>query len=307
MLMPQNGSFIIFLTASASIPPLLSTVRKDLSELLTLQVFVFSIQTLSLSMSLPILPPKLPLEIRSRIYEFNTNKSLALVIPEIFWAIAPDYFRVLTLGRKYPGSNDLLQTRLVRKYPTSGNFVERLVIYTDPSVLHTLKPFLDQFPPHRNLDHLCIAQSSIAGSFCTADQLPFLKDLEKLIESSPKLARISFHHLNPTSTLIHAAGHQLTRLDIGKVYPTAEEFYIPLPPTLLILMITPLVVPKLIYHDARNLQTLVIRACDYTYGRFTKDIQDLVLSCPALTNVGIIDICKSLFFFSFFFYCLFMG
>ena len=253
-------------------------------------------------MSLPLLPEILPFEVRSHIYKFLPNKTLALEIPEVFWGIAPHYFQVLSLGRKLRHGSDVLQTEFARLYPTSGNFVKRLQIFTDPTIVHILKNFLNQFPPHRNLNHLCIVQSHIAGSSSSASNLPYLEELVQLINTSPELARISFDKVNPHDSLIRAASNRLTRLDIGQVYPNAEDFHVSLPPNLQILTITPFVVPKLIYRDARKLQTLIIRACDFTYGRFTQDLQILVSSCPALTNVGIIDICQLTHFVSFFFY-----
>ena len=66
-----------------------------------------------ITMSLPLLPLILPLEIRSRIFVMLDDQTLAKDCPDVFWAIAPDYLRVLTIGKNYNICNDKLQTELV--------------------------------------------------------------------------------------------------------------------------------------------------------------------------------------------------
>jgi hypothetical protein len=258
-------------------------------------------------MSLTFLPTNLPLEVRSRIWGLLDNKFLAKYLPEVFWSIAPNYLRFLSIGRSMRSQNDLLQTELVGIYPNCGHLVERLTILTDIAYQDITTNFLNDFPTHRKLLHLSINLSPTNDTIFSAGQLPYLELLVDLIAESPDMLRLSFGDVHPHYTLINSAAHRLTRLDIGHIYPSEEEIFVPLPPHLQILSIPPAVVSYLTHPPPQTLHTLIIKPDNLTSFFLLQELQHFITQGTSLTKLAIIDKCTLSSFYLFYFanLCLF--
>lgn len=250
-------------------------------------------------MSLPLLPSILPLEVKSLIWVLLDDKILAKDHPEVFWAIAPDYLRFLTIGISFKSLDAVLQTGLVDIYPECGHLVERLTLMTDILSIDIINDFLQNFPTHRKLRHLCINLSPVALSLRFPTQLPYFQPLINLIAESPNMTRLSFENIQPHYELINAAP-QLTRLDIGLIYPSEEETLVPLSSHIQILSITPSVVLYMTDPPPRTLHTLIIRPDSFTTSFLLEDLQYFIGQCSSLTNIALIDNCTSSFFYMFF-------
>jgi hypothetical protein len=70
--------------------------------------------------------PVFPLEIRARIYNLLDDHTITELVPEVFWAIAPTFFKDLRIGASYGSEEEQLQNDLVQLHPLSGNFVSLL-------------------------------------------------------------------------------------------------------------------------------------------------------------------------------------
>ena len=206
--------------------------------------------------------------------------------------MAPQYMRNLSVGKKTKTVADDLQTKLVKCYPDSGHFVEQLTLFTDIISFKIIINFLNNYRHNRKLKYLCLALSPAHGSLCSAGSLPYLKELWDLVSASLNITRLSFQKINPCSSLISAGTDQLTRLDIGHIYPFEEDLFIPFPPKLLILSITPVVVRYLSNERPSTLRTLIISPDDMTNFHLIKELVHFIEQFPSLTNIAVIDNCS---------------
>ena len=230
--------------------------------------------------------PALSLEVRSLIYTFLDDLDLAKEIPEVFWAMAPEHLRVLSIGQVEEMEALPIHTDLVRTYPRCGHFVEQLTLMSDTPSIKIITNFLLQFPIHRKLHHLCLSLSP-EHSIVFSSRLPYVDLLEELIHSSPLLTRLSFHDINPCHQLCHAA-QQITRLDLGHVYGYTEETVIPLPPLLEILTLTAASVLFLV-GPRPCLKVLVITDDKEQSFFLDSEILSFIGGCPVLTRLAIVD------------------
>lgn len=283
-------------------PPLLDTWHNSLINALVPFLYIFFFFFLPapfvrlITMSLPLLPSILPPEIRSRIFVLLNNKNLAKDFPEVFWAIAPDYLRDLSIGKNFNFHTDRLQTQLVEIYPTCGAYVQKLTLFTDATSVGIITKFLESFPLHRKLKHLRIEYSLIRRSFWSAESLPYHNLLECLLATSPTLTRLSFSNLEPSSSLI-TSSPTLTHLDIGHYIPLNIELSIPLPSQLEILSVTPAMVQYICQPLPLNLRVLIVVADFITPPAVIEELQSYIAQAPSLTSIALVDICVYSFFF----------
>lgn len=251
-------------------------------------------------MSLPLLPSILPPDIQSRIFSMSDNINLAKHSPDFFWAIAPDYLRVLTIGRNFNFRNPRLQTELAEIYPSCGGFVHTLTLLSDAASIPIITSFLENFPVHRQIKHLRLQYSLIRNSFTTAEYLPYHNLLERLVSSSPTLTRLTFSNLQASSSLITLAS-SITHLDIGEFIPLNEHFFIPLPPQLEILSFSPTTFEYILHPAPPTLRVLIVYTDDIAAPGVMAEIKEFIAQCPSITSLALVDHCKFLFYFILFF------
>ena len=242
--------------------------------------------------------PVFPLEIRARIYTFLDDPQLSLHISEVFWAIAPTYFRNLTVGRMIGFVNPTPQTQLVERYPDSGCFVERLVIAPDFNSVKILSEFLKRFPTRRKLKHVTLVYFNDFGYFFTLRRLKYANDLEKVLQTSPGLTRLSFHHFQPSPVLISACADRLTRLDIGHIHTNSGGLSIPLTPRLQILSFTCRAVPFFTGTPPNTLKVLILKDDELRGSGLTDECEMFIARCSSVRRIGVVDDCKFLLFIS---------
>jgi hypothetical protein len=237
--------------------------------------------------------PTIPFEIRSEVYNRLDDFSVALEMREIFYAIAPNYFRFLALG-VYFGEffpPESLQTRLVRKYPNSGEFVEKLTLYPGRSSIPDIYAFLTKTPVFRKLNHISFIYSRADEAYTFAIDIPYLHVIEDVIKKTEGFTRLSFHGIQPCSSLLDAAHHKLIRLELDSFSPTEFDPNIRLPHSLEILVLTPSSSPY-IYGPTPNLRVLVIKQEDSKKEYFAVKIRQFIDNCPHLTSLAIRDTCE---------------
>jgi hypothetical protein len=243
-----------------------------------------------------------PLEIRSRIYFWLDDLDLALEDPEVFWALAPQYLRHLTLGQHLVKDGKFtLATRLAHRYPLSGNFVERLIIIADKPSQCFISKWLEKFPPnHLNLKHLILVNDSDFIELNKFFILPFTSLLLNLVSTSPELTRLSFSDYQPSPEVITACGTNLTRLDIGNIHEVYQHFS--LPSSLEVFSFTPWAVNLFLGAPPTCLEVVIIRAGEYTAVYEPAICCHFLANCPSLRRLAVDDTCA--FFHSFFFFLL---
>ena len=234
--------------------------------------------------------PSLPLEIRARIYNNLDDVSLAKDIPKVFWAIVPRFFRYLEIGQRLEGYPQSIQTNLVRLYPESGCFVEKLTIYPEMSSVDIITEFFKKTPKFLKLKHIQLRFSRVYRSFSTVSSLPYIDLLGEVIRTSDGLSRLSFH-IQPSSKLVLAGGNNITRLDIGYCFPDGNRTSITLPPKLEILSLTSYALP-FVLGLAPNLRVLIIKVDSLMSDFFSERLQIFLGRYPLLTSLGIIDSCE---------------
>ena len=242
---------------------------------------------------LPLLPSILPLEIRNLIYSFTDNKFLAVKNAEFFWAIAPDTTRQFTIGKIFNFVVDPFQTQLATRYPTCGRYVEKLTILTNPSSVRTITAFLENFPAQRKLKHLTIKISPLRHSYYCCDFLPYEHLLDILIGSTPTLTRLSFVQFQPSASMILCLP-TLTHLDLG-CYESKHP--IPLPPTLEILSLTPIMMSYIHDPPPPRLRVLIVHPDVLADQTILEHLKTFIENCPSLTDVAIVDLCKFIYSF----------
>jgi hypothetical protein len=234
--------------------------------------------------------PTLPLEIRSAIYQNLDNPTIAKDIPEVFWAIVPNFFRHLTLGVQHSigYSPETLQTKLVKRYPESGGFVEELTLYAERASVTFVSNFLKKTPVFRKLKHIRILYSGLDNSYSFANEIPYLDVLEDVIKNADALTRLSFESINPCSTLLGAATDKLIRLDLGTFYSSDNDSDVRLPRSLEVLIFTPSS-SLYIYGPTPLLRVIGIKKDDVSNNYFAVKLRYFIDSCPLLTSLAIFD------------------
>jgi hypothetical protein len=246
-----------------------------------------------LSMSQPLLPSILPPEVRSRIFVLLDNKPLALRYPEVFRAIAPQYLRTLSIGRPFNLCYDTLQTQLADTYPTCGGYAQELALFTDVASVANITKFLESFPSYRQLQHLRIEHSIISDSFKSAESLPYLALLQRLVASSPTLTRLSFGDVYHSSSLIMSA-LSLTRLDIPLDVlpePGLVPSSITFPPQLEILSLTPAVAQFISFPPPPTLRLVIIYADNISLPTQYQELLSFISQSSSITSLGLVDNC----------------
>ena len=161
---------------------------------------------------MPILT--IPLEICSEVYNRLDDFSIALRMEEIFEAIVPTYFRYLELG--VPLSEfyqpESLQRQLVRKYPNSGEFVERLTLHPRRSSIADIYTFLTKTPVFHKLTRISFVYSQADEAYCFAYNIPYLHVIEDVIKKADEFRVLSFYGVQPCSSLIDAATNSSSTL-----------------------------------------------------------------------------------------------
>jgi len=238
-----------------------------------------------------------PLEIRSCIYLWLDDLDLALEDPEVFWALAPQCFRHLTLGQYIAQDKKLtLSTRLAQRYPLSGNFVERLTIIADERSQPLISEWLEKFPPNRKLKHFILVDDF------DVRESPFTDLLLNLVSTSPELTRLSFSDYQPSPEVIAACGNNLTRLDIGNLDPLNVYQHFSLPSRLEVFSFTPWAVNLFLGAPPTSLEVVIIRAGEFTEFYDPAICCSFLANCPSLRRLAVDDRCE--FFHSFFFFLL---
>jgi hypothetical protein len=231
---------------------------------------------------------ELPLEIRSIIFQMLDDFSLAKDINEVFWALAPQYFRNLTIGDKYYNQKENLETDLVKKFPTSGKYVERLTIHPESLNADTITDFLTLTLDFRKLTHLTLFYSRADNSYPLALELPYLDELEKVIKDSEVLAWLTFDDIQPWCSLIDAGEDRLRRLDFGYGFPSEAEIILTLPPRVEILTITPSTV-SFLHGPCHNLTVLILKNDHSTCQQYAFYIRQIIKRSPFLMSLAVID------------------
>ena len=240
-------------------------------------------------MSLPLLPPFVPPEVRAMIYRALNDPLLAIDNSEVFFAMAPDFLRVLKLGKEDCSADDKMRARLVAIYPSSGRFVEQLTLYSDIRSDQLIEDFLQDFPLNNpRLKRLCI-KSSPPSEF--DDSPPYFVYLESLVAHIPTLTRLKFSGFSPSSSLIHAIPN-LTRLDLG--YLETQSYHITFPSRLEILSLSASMARFLIRPDHLSLRVLIVYTDDQVKEETMERLKTLIEDSP-ITKLGIVFRCKSSF------------
>jgi hypothetical protein len=235
--------------------------------------------------------PKLPLEIRSIIYNLQDDFNLAKQSSNCFWAIAPHYFKNLTIGLGFEEDADiLLQTELAGLWSDTGRFVETLTLHPENSrlSLSSIGFFLRNNENFEKLTHLRLSSSS--DDFELASELPFHDPLVNCLKKMKNLTRFSFINIQPCSILMGAAGETLTRVDFGYGFPRNNDDYICLPGKIQILTLTSSAAP-LLYGAPENLRVLILKD-DVHYPDFAGDVYRIIDACPRLTSLALVDPCE---------------
>ena len=200
-------------------------------------------------------------------------------------------FRVLTIGRSLSFPTGQVQTQLVKIYPNCGCFVEKLNLMTDVTSVDIITQFLTQFPSQHKLKHLRLALSPTIQSFWSSGQLPYLELLIDLVATSSDLTRLSFNNVQPLFLLIDVASHCLTRLDIGHIYSSDEETFIPLMPHLDVLSFTCTAVSYFSGPPPATLCVVILKNNDITSFLIMEELQDFIARCPAIDSIAMVGVC----------------
>lgn len=241
--------------------------------------------------------PQLPLEIRGRVYVELNDPYLAEFIPEVFWAIGPHYFRDLTIGQLLNDQESALIMRLIERYPTSGSFVETLTIVTDQFSQTHIDHFLKKWPKERKLRHLTLQFPFKNQIYYHLYALRYANPLYELVDTSPDLTRLSFHHFQPSPDLITACSDRLTRLDIGYIHSVVPLYFFNLPPCLEILTFTPWAPSLFLGEPPETLHRILIRSEEYFDEHSWEDSADFIARCSSLVSLGLEDKCMFLYTF----------
>lgn len=239
-----------------------------------------------------------PIEIILKIFVFLGDASLAKEIPEAFQAIAPHFFRKISIGGSFGSRKENIQTDLVRIYPESGNHVETLTLVTDYSTRNTIAEFLKRFPVERKIKHVQLLYSITEGCQAHLLTLGYESYLIEVLKTSPDLTRLSFLDVQPSSLLISACGDRLTRLDIGFIHPPFQNFEIPITHRLEVLCFTPNAARYFIGSPPLTLRVLIIHAKQASDSFPTQECIRFVRSCTSVTNVAVIDACMFFYIFT---------
>jgi hypothetical protein len=242
--------------------------------------------------------PTLPLEIRSSIYEMHDDINLAKYIPEVFEAMAPSFFQILKLGKRTDTQIDNIQTELAAIYPNSGRFARQLTIYPDKSSVSTITKFLEKTSNFSKLEQLRLSFSWTEEAYTLSNTLPFLKLIERVIETSDQLKRLSFN-IQPCPSLVDAGKDKITRLDIGYFFPHQSNTSICLPSNLEILTISAFA-SSYIHGPTPQLRVVIIKSEFMDTPAFKTNLGLLIDRSPLLTSLAIVDACKFFFIRSFF-------
>ena len=242
--------------------------------------------------------PILPLEIRSRIYVELGDVHLAEEIPEVFWALCPELFRVLQVGQILESPESLQTNKLITLYPNSGNFVEKLTIITDLPSQPAILGFLKAFPKHRKLRELFLVLSFEGEVHFHLDALLYGEKLQSVVLTSPQLRRLSFNGFQPSPELINACHDRLTRLDVTTIHTTDECFKFPLPSHLEILSFTPRAVPLFLGLPPETLRRIIIKARMTGVVQYWDECCEFIAKCTFLESLGLEERCTFFFLLS---------
>ena len=240
---------------------------------------------------MPILT--IPFKIRSEVYNCLDDFSIALGMKEIFEAIVPNYFRYLELGVRLSEfyQPESLQRQLVRKYPNSGEFVERLTLHPRCSSIANIYTFLTKTPVFCKLIRISFVYSQADEAYSFAYDIPYLHVIEDVIKKADEFRVLSFDGVQPCSSLIDAATNKLLQLELDNFYLTEFDPYVRLPRSLEILIFTPSSSPY-IYGPTPNLRVLVIKKDGSAKENFAEKIRQFISNCPQLASLAIRDTCE---------------
>lgn len=250
-------------------------------------------------------PQNLPLEVRRNIFirVEDKGKKLAKSIPEVFSAIAPSFFRKISIGStKTLKPEEKEQTELARIYPDSGKYVESLTIVTDAPYFHTIVPFLKNFPPTPKLKHVRLVYSTSTLGIASLYYIGYESLLITIFQHSPYLSRLSFVNTLPSRSLINACIDKLTRLDIGYIpgYPNVNNipFQIPIPPLLEIFSITPQAASYFTGVPPPTLTVIIVNSDDDQRDHgIPYACREFISRCKNVTSLAVVEEGNFFFFF----------
>lgn len=236
-------------------------------------------------MDRPIFPPEILNNIFSNLDTFELEKAM----PEVFQAIAPFFFRSLTLGQlSFPNAEEDLKNELAWIYPTSGNYVHKLTIVIDMNIKDQIIDFLSAFPFYRNLKHIIFFHSFQPSSGYNLRKIGLSDFLRALAANSPELTRLTFDNILPSCSLIQSIQNRMTRLDIAYPFDTSETMQIPLPPLLEVLSFTPSAAH--LFTSTRDfLEVLIVKTENLVNTIITDECIQFIQSCTTVTKLGIFD------------------
>ena len=228
----------------------------------------------------------------------KTNSSTTHIMEPTLDALndaSPEFLRNISVGSARPTNVLDDYTDLVSVYPNAAEFIEKLSIITDFPARHIIDNFLKNYPLQRQLNHVRLVYSMDPESKYDFSELPYALSLYTLLETSPGLTRLSFQDFQPSPIFIEGCSDRLTRLDIGHVFPTLYELWLPIPPNLEVLSLTPDAASIFYGTPPASLRVIIIKVDNMGFSSITDDCVELLRNSTSVKSLGIIDNCK--FFF----------